>query len=182
MGRGDLLLLTLGIVQPAKAADPRRSKTPGDRREASRTAPPAATLAHVVRPGQTLWSVAREHGVTVEALVRANRLAPSAQLRVGQRLSIPLAAVVRRAARSLRRSPTSCWIGRRRRRLVRFIRPVPGPIVSAFGPRGVAWHGGMDLRAERHDPIHAAAAGMVISSGWERAYGRVVKIWHPRIS
>ena len=62
---------------------------------------------------------------------------------------------------------------------VSFVRPVPGPIVSAFGPRGVAWHGGIDLRAERDDPIHAAAAGMVISSGWERAYGRVVKIWHP---
>ena len=50
--------------------------------------------------------------------------------------------------------------------------------MSPFGPRGVAWHGGIDLRADRHDPVHAAAAGMVISSGWERAYGRVVKIWH----
>ena len=61
---------------------------------------------------------------------------------------------------------------------VTFIRPVPGPIVSPFGPRGVAWHGGIDLRAERQDPIHAAAAGMVITSGWEKAYGRVVKLWH----
>jgi murein DD-endopeptidase MepM/ murein hydrolase activator NlpD len=61
---------------------------------------------------------------------------------------------------------------------VSFIRPVPGPIVSSYGPRGVVWHGGIDLRADQHDPIHAAAAGMVISSGSERAYGRVVKIWH----
>src|SRR5262249_59359887 len=62
---------------------------------------------------------------------------------------------------------------------VSFIRPVPGPIVSPFGPRGHAWHGGADLRADQHDPIHAAAAGMVISSGWERAYAYVIKIWHP---
>ena len=61
-----------------------------------------------------------------------------------------------------------------------FIRPVPGPVVSPFGPRGVAWHGGVDFRAERGTPILAAAAGMVISSGWERAYGRVIKIWHLR--
>ena len=174
---GISMLLTLGIVQPAKAG-PTASKTQGKAAKRSRTVPPAATLAHVVRPGQTLWSVAREHGVTAASLARANRLATSAQLRVGQRLRIPLAAVVEGSQEppSLadivldRPSPTP---------LVRFIRPVAGPIVSAFGPRGIAWHGGVDLRAERHDPIHAAAAGMVITSGWERAYGHVVKIWHP---
>jgi murein DD-endopeptidase MepM/ murein hydrolase activator NlpD len=96
---------------------------------------------------------------------------------VGQRLSIPLTEVIAgsqeppsRADIVLERPPAMPF--------VHVIRPVPGPIISAFGPRGVAWHGGVDLRAERHDPIQAAAAGMVIMSGWERAYGRVVKIWH----
>jgi murein DD-endopeptidase MepM/ murein hydrolase activator NlpD len=116
--------------------------------------------------------------VSVEALIRANRLGPTARLRVGQRLSLPLSEVPagRQEPPSLadivleRPPPTP---------LVQFIRPVPGPVLSPFGPRGVAWHGGVDLRADRGAPIRAAAAGMVITSGWERAYGRVVKVWHP---
>jgi murein DD-endopeptidase MepM/ murein hydrolase activator NlpD len=140
--------------------------------------PPTATLGHVVKSGQTLWSIAREHSVSIEALIKANRLTPNAKLRVGQRLAIPLTEVQEGnqeppslADIVLERPPSIPAVS--------FTRPVPGPIVSPFGPRGHAWHGGVDLRADRQDPIHAAAAGMVISSGWERAYGHVVKIWHP---
>lgn len=174
--------LTVGLVLPAgaTAAGPQRppAKSQGIAVKLRQGAPPAATLGHVVTPGQTLWSVAREHGVAVEALIRANGLTSKSRLRVGQRLSIPLTEVQEGSQEPpsladivLERPPATPAVS--------FVRPVPGPIVSAFGPRGVAWHGGIDLRAERHDPIHAAAAGMVISSGWERAYGRVVKIWHP---
>ena len=136
-----------------------------------------ASLAHIVRPGQTLWSIAREHSVPIEALIRANGLTPKSKLRAGQRLSIPLTEVQEGSEEPpsladivLERPPATPAVS--------FIRPVPGPIMSPYGPRGVAWHGGIDLRADRHDPVHAAAAGMVITSGWERAYGRVVKVWH----
>jgi murein DD-endopeptidase MepM/ murein hydrolase activator NlpD len=139
--------------------------------------PPMAALGHVVRPGETLWSIAREHGVSVEALIRMNRLTPKGRLRVGQRLTIPLTDVQEGSQEPpsladivLERPPVMP--------VVQFARPVPGPIASPFGPRRAAWHGGVDLRADRGDPIHAAAAGMVITSGWERAYGRVIKIWH----
>jgi len=139
--------------------------------------PEPSGIAHIVRPGQTLWSIAREHGVPIEALIRANGLTPTSKLRTGQRLSIPLTEVQEGSQEPpsladivLERPPATPAVS--------FIRPVPGPIVSPYGPRARAWHGGIDLRADRHDPIHAAAAGMVITSGWERAYGRVVKIWH----
>ncbi len=139
--------------------------------------PAPSGIAHIVRPGQTLWSIAREHGVPIEALIRANGLTPTSKLRAGQRLSIPLTEIQEGSQEPpsladivLERPPATPAVS--------FIRPVPGPIVSSYGPRGIAWHGGIDLRADPHDPIHAAAAGMVITSGWERAYGRVVKIWH----
>ena len=174
--------LALGLVLPvmSDAAGSQRppAKSQGIAVKLRQGAPPAPTLRHVVRPGQTLSSIAREHGVSVEALVRVNGLTSKSRLRVGQRLSIPLSQVQEGSQEppsladiTLDRPPATPAVS--------FVRPVPGPIVSAFGPRGVAWHGGIDLRAERNDPIHAAAAGMVISSGWERAYGRVVKIWHP---
>jgi murein DD-endopeptidase MepM/ murein hydrolase activator NlpD len=159
----------------AKSAPPKAQGVAAKLREG---VPAKATLGHIVEPGQTLWSIAREHSVSVEALIKANRLAPNARLRAGQRLAIPLTEVQEGSQEPpsladivLDRPPAIPAVS--------FIRPVPGPIVSPFGPRGHAWHGGVDLRADRHDPIHAAAAGMVISSGWERAYGHVIKIWHP---
>jgi LysM repeat protein len=174
---GICVLLAIGITQPAPA-QPAGAKTQGRVAKRSRTVPRAASLGHIVRPGQTLRAIAREHGVTAESLARVNGLRPNARLRAGQRLSIPLTEVVEGSQEPpsladivLEQPPATPR--------AHFVRPVPGPIVSPFGPRGIAWHRGGDLRAERHDPIHAAAAGMVITSGWERAYGRVVKIWHP---
>jgi murein DD-endopeptidase MepM/ murein hydrolase activator NlpD len=170
-------LLVLGVA-PSTCAQPAAPRATGTGVKAPRAhPPPSAALGHVVRPGQILWSIAREHGVSVEALTRVNHLAPNARLRVGQRLSLPLTEVQEDSQEppslfdiALEPPPPTP--------AVHFARPVPGPIVSPFGPRGRAWHGGIDLQAEQQDPIHAAADGMVITNGWERAYGRVIKIWH----
>ncbi|MCS6774122.1 MAG: LysM peptidoglycan-binding domain-containing protein [Anaerolineae bacterium] len=52
---------------------------------------------HVVQPGDTLLALALRYGVSVEALVRANRLANPDQLNVGQRLVIPADAALPKA-------------------------------------------------------------------------------------
>ncbi|WP_158269722.1 lytic transglycosylase domain-containing protein [Desulfonatronum sp. SC1] len=44
---------------------------------------------HVVQSGDTLWSLARRHGVTVQTLAQANGITSGSTLRVGQRLYIP---------------------------------------------------------------------------------------------
>jgi murein DD-endopeptidase MepM/ murein hydrolase activator NlpD len=174
-------LLVSFVAHPPLDAQTKPGQAPGTKpstAKRSRPSPePSPSLKHTVRPGQTIWSIAREHGVSVDALIRVNRLQPNTKLRVGQRLSLPLSEVPPGSQEPpsladivLERPPTTSP--------VEFIRPVPGTVASPFGPRGRAWHGGMDLRAERGAPIRAAAAGMVITSGWERAYGRVVKIWH----
>jgi membrane-bound lytic murein transglycosylase D len=49
----------------------------------------APILQYVVRPGDSLWKIARRHGVSVRALVAANNLG-RAPLRQGQRLIIRL--------------------------------------------------------------------------------------------
>jgi len=59
-----------------------------------------------------------------------------------------------------------------------FTWPVEGPVTSTFGRRRSAWHRGIDIKAERGAVIFAAAAGVVVSSGVEPRYGRVVKIEH----
>jgi membrane-bound lytic murein transglycosylase D len=46
-------------------------------------------VRHTVRKGETLYRIANQYGVSVEALRRENRIARRASIRVGQRLSVP---------------------------------------------------------------------------------------------
>ncbi len=48
-------------------------------------------IVHVVCPGDTIGALAREYGVSAEAIVEANRLANRYRIYVGQRLCIPVA-------------------------------------------------------------------------------------------
>jgi murein DD-endopeptidase MepM/ murein hydrolase activator NlpD len=58
--------------------------------------------------------------------------------------------------------------------------PVQGKITSRFGPRGFFHlHRGVDIKAPKGTPVHAAAAGTVAFSGRQSSYGRVIKIDHP---
>lgn len=53
------------------------------------TTPRNTSDKHVVRRGDTLWSIARSHGVTMESVVSSNGLSTDDTLAVGQVLSIP---------------------------------------------------------------------------------------------
>lgn len=57
-------------------------------------------------------------------------------------------------------------------------------IMSGFGirrdpfTRGMAMHGGVDLREEPGAPVRATAAGRIIEADWSGGYGRMVEIDH----
>ncbi len=57
------------------------------------TRPAHAERQHVVRPGQTLGSIAKQHGVNVVELAAANRMSRDGTLRLGQVLTVPPAGV-----------------------------------------------------------------------------------------
>jgi murein DD-endopeptidase MepM/ murein hydrolase activator NlpD len=59
-----------------------------------------------------------------------------------------------------------------------FAWPVEGSVSSNFGRRRRGWHKGIDILAPPGAPILASAPGLVIASGVEDRYGRVVKIAH----
>lgn len=52
-------------------------------------------IAHTVKPGETLSTIAKKYGVTVEALKKANRLQKKTNLKVGVRLVIPVSSTQR---------------------------------------------------------------------------------------
>lgn len=86
LGKSTIIRPGQQLVIPDTAAS---SPTPADAR-------PQATDTdgrpiHVVRQGESLWLIARAHGITVRALAEENGLRPTGVLRVGSRLKIPSA-------------------------------------------------------------------------------------------
>ena len=166
---------------------------PGIARGAADSVPAHAPLrVHEVKRGDTLSALARRWGVSVASIVALNRLrGPGTTLRIGQRLTIPERAP--RAARGVSgpRPTARTASGTRgapgtyvlavpdfQEATPLFLWPVEGPVTSPFGRRRSGWHAGVDIRAELGTPVLAAAAGVVIRSGTEPGYGRVIKIEH----
>jgi membrane-bound lytic murein transglycosylase D len=72
---------------PAQAREDIVAQLPEQQRSTSPAK--ASPRIHTVKSGQSLWSVARQYGVSVPDLAAANDLSPSSQLTVGKRLEIP---------------------------------------------------------------------------------------------
>ena len=179
-------LLVMGASAPAPKPPAPKPPAPGVQR------------VHEVVRGDTLSALSRRYGVSVGAIVTANRLpGERARLRVGQRLMIPLAAGQSgKQAPAVRARVTNPGSATPRTTGVRapgdfffavpdfadalatFIWPKDGAVTSAFGRRRLGWHRGIDIKGERGEPIVAAAPGVVVVSGVEPRYGRVVKIEH----
>ena len=139
----------------------------------------------IVKPGDTLWSLAQRNGSTVEAIERANEEVDPHALRVGQKLWIPHAKTGsggggRAASRTLERRDEGDCGDLARREHLEFDWPVLGHLTSEFGAaRGGRAHDGIDLVADEGTPIHAAESGRVIYSGDDLGdYGRVVIVKH----
>jgi murein DD-endopeptidase MepM/ murein hydrolase activator NlpD len=71
---------------------------------------------------------------------------------------------------ALRRSPP--------RSPLRFAAPVPGSVGDRFGPRGAAFHAGVDFPVGAGTPIGAAGRGCVQSVGLDAGYGKFVVVAH----
>lgn len=56
--------------------------------------------------------------------------------------------------------------------------PAGGPVVSGFGMRWGRLHTGIDIAAGYGVPIRAAAAGTVVSAGWNGGYGNYTLVDH----
>jgi lipoprotein NlpD len=152
--------------------------------------PDGGTL-HVVRPGENLYRISRYYGVSVDLLVRANGIRDVRNLAVGAPLRIPgvsrtqparaIVAGNAPAAASRHRAPPDRSGDRAsalREADLRFAWPVTGRINSRFGWRGRRRHEGIDIKADKGVPVHAAEAGRVIFSGRLEDYGRVVIVKH----
>jgi len=135
--------------------------------------PAAGGYFYRVRPGDTLYSIGRRHGVPPERLQRINRVPDVSDIAVGKLLWIPEHRNARPAPAARRPPPARPGVGGRH-----FAWPVRGVVTSGFGRRGRSLHEGIDIGGRRGTVIRAAAPGRVIRAGRLGDYGRIVIVKH----
>jgi murein DD-endopeptidase MepM/ murein hydrolase activator NlpD len=156
-------------------------------------AAPARTV-HVVKRGETIYRIAREHGVEPKELMRRNGLSDPRQLVVGAKLIVPVVSTSTPSATPTATSTPTANQARTPARppgtRVASLAPTPpeparilawplrGVLYGRFGVRAGQRHDGIDIAAPEGAPVAAAADGTVLFAGDQAGYGAVVILRH----
>jgi septal ring factor EnvC (AmiA/AmiB activator) len=122
-----------------------------------------------VRPGETLWRIARSHSIELEELVRINNISDAKKIDAGQTLIVPTAD--RRVPETNFTSVSSDDLD--------FAWPVAGTVVSNFKQKahGVA-NKGIDIQTQPGEKVCAARGGRVAFIGKLPGYGTTIVLDH----
>ncbi|MDP7040044.1 MAG: LysM peptidoglycan-binding domain-containing M23 family metallopeptidase [Myxococcota bacterium] len=118
----------------------------------------AEAAKYRVRPGDSLWKIAKQHRVSMRALARVNRLPKAHRLQVGQRLNIPEGAALKGHRGTL------SW-------------PVRSQVTERFR-HGAVPNDGVEFKLNANLEVRAAAAGQVVYSAPHAHYGHLVVLAH----
>ncbi len=176
---------------PSNAVPP----SAGAQRAAIATSPARSAAEHVVRPGDTLYSLARANGVTVEEIARANRMRQPYELKVGAALVIPGSDGSARVENAVlrREEPAPSADVRQIVKSAAYSKPAPvatverifdwpvkGAVIGSYGALSAGKRNeGVNIAAPVGTPVRAAAAGEVVYRGSELdGYGNLLLIKH----
>ncbi len=143
----------------------------------------ASGVYHTVRPGQTLYRIAKTYRVSVKTLSRANRISDPAKVRAGDRIFIPGARWVKKV--HVYRAEQTAVLERKLPREeaqavnLQFAWPVEGKVLTHFGIQDGFKNNGVAIGAPEGTPIRTAEGGRVVYSGADlRDYGNLIIIDH----
>jgi lipoprotein YgeR len=130
---------------------------------ASQLPVPGEKTTYIVKKGDTLWSISKRYGVSVDTIHRANHITNTKDLKVGQKLIIPTSGKPYTSPSFVSRSsyvPATRVTGGVSSH--GFIWPVKGQIVSQFGEtRNGAKNSGICIVPQAEQIIVAAKKGAV---------------------
>ncbi|OGP13775.1 MAG: hypothetical protein A3I75_02110 [Deltaproteobacteria bacterium RIFCSPLOWO2_02_FULL_50_16] len=142
---------------------------------------------HRVRPGESLNSIASSYGSSLQDVAEINNIEDPSKIKVGQRIYIPQSKQKKHKRSKKHKGPkpssesediASSKEGEIEFDRQRFQWPLKGPVSSNFGMRQSSRHDGIDIRAKKGTPIHAADSGHVVFSGRLSGYGNMILIKH----
>jgi len=164
--------------------------------DAGSAAPPAGTTGPAgarvsLRPGMTLYSLARAYQVPLRTIMTANGILDPTMIRAGTDIYIPAPGGAAspapapsrapRAGRTTAEAPVQRpgTAGDRAPDLLSIAWPLDGRITGGFGLRGRHHHhDGIDIDGTQGEEVRAVASGVVVRSGSEGKYGKTVVIDH----
>lgn len=128
---------------------------------------------HVVAKGDTLYSIAKQYQVSVDEIVKANRLSQNTNLAVGQPLRIPgssgqalPAPVTQKAAEDAKQIDLAWPVAK-------------GVVFRTFDQNAARLHEGLSIGAPANTPVRSAQDGEVIYAAQAPNHlGRMVLIKH----
>ncbi|MEW5806477.1 MAG: LysM peptidoglycan-binding domain-containing M23 family metallopeptidase [Acidobacteriota bacterium] len=129
-------------------------------------------IFHIVRKAENLYRIAKTYGINVQELAEINGIKDPAKIQAGQVIFIP------GAEKQLEilipgKMGTISYSGEK------FTWPVSGKIGSSFGARRNGhYHSGIDIMAPYGTAVVASRDGIVVFSGHEQRYGRMIIINH----
>ncbi|WP_019602787.1 peptidoglycan DD-metalloendopeptidase family protein [Teredinibacter turnerae] len=138
--------------------------------------PPGERIGHhIVAKGETLYSIAWRYNVDYHALAAANGVGSTYHIYPGQRLTLDVTRVppkpsIKRTTKTVVSAPPKVdpswhW-------------PASGKLIATFSSNG-GLNKGIDIQGKLGEPVHAAAAGIVVYSGSGlRGYGKLLIVKH----
>ena len=135
---------------------------------------PQEGILHEIKEGQTLTDISLTYAVSVEEITAANRITNPEMIYAGEEILIPRDASL----------PWRTVIALSKGAKTRFIWPLVGEVVSAFGWRIHPvlqfrhHHDGIDIDVPEGTTVVAAAAGLVSFVGEEEGYGTMLVLSH----
>ncbi len=150
---------------------------------------------HIVHKNEDLYEIAELHNVSLSSITRQNKIKPPYRLKEGQKLILPASPINPVVKEEVLSTPPSTKKNygslskqelRKKLRVLpkrsgtHFKRPVKGPIISGYGPKGSGlYNDGINIKAKEGASVVSGDHGVIVYCGNDiKSYGNLILIKH----
>ena len=124
------------------------------------TQPIGTVGCYIVKEDDSLWRIAKNYGISVDAIMKKNRISSSTDLKVGQKIIIPE-----------KQTPHT---------RLSFLWPVKGPVVNSFGEySNHIMNKGLNIKTKPGENIVSSEEGAIVYADYVKGWGKIIIVKHP---